>query len=380
MTKNKSDSEAHVPRKRKAVSPVDPELALLMTEDDAAVVDEAATEPTHSEIFSITSYGADYTVDGLVKRMNSKTFYVPPFQRSYVWSHRQASRFVESLLMGLPVPGLFVFKESDSPKHLIIDGQQRLKTLQFFYDGLLRGKEFTLIDVNDRWEGKTYKSLSEEDRQGLDDQIIHTTIFKQDKPEDGRRSIYEIFERINTGGVKLSAQEIRSCVEHGDFIELLRTLNKNQKWREIYGAESDRLKDQELILRFFALHDGLNHYRRPLRIFLDDYLHSKATLSKDEAARLTRLFDSTISFVHGALGARAFRPGSQLNTAVFDSVMVALAARLARSPEPNASRAKAAYDALLAKAAYQEAYTKSTADEDQVQTRIRLATESFQEA
>lgn len=142
---------------------LDEEIRQLASDDDASVFDDAATEEIHSETFTISSYGADYTVDGLVKRMTNGSFYVPSFQRSYVWSQRQASRFIESLLMGLPVPGIFVFKEPDSAKHLIVDGQQRLKSLHYFYEGTFRERKFRLLDVNDHWNDTTYGDLDEDD-------------------------------------------------------------------------------------------------------------------------------------------------------------------------------------------------------------------------
>lgn len=95
---------------------------------EADVEDESAEEPTSESSFSITSYGADYTVDGLVKRMKTEAFFVPRFQRGFVWSQRHASRFIESLLMGLPVPGVFLYKDEGN-RHLVVDGQQRLRTL-----------------------------------------------------------------------------------------------------------------------------------------------------------------------------------------------------------------------------------------------------------
>src|SRR3989304_6490807 len=82
--------------------------------------------------YSITSYGADFDVDGLVKRIDRDDIFVPPFQRGYVWNINQASRFIESLLLGLPVPGIFLSKDDDR-KLLVIDGQQRLVTLARFY-------------------------------------------------------------------------------------------------------------------------------------------------------------------------------------------------------------------------------------------------------
>lgn len=210
------------------------ELLPLALEDDPDVLDDAASEELETRAFTISSYGADYSIDMLVKRMRTGAFYVPDFQRAFVWNQRQASRFIESLLMGLPVPGIFMFKDpSSSSKHLIVDGQQRLKTLQLYYDGTFRERKFRLLDVADCWDGCTYDELVEDDRQRLDDSIIHTTIFKQDQPEGDKSSVYEVFERINTGGVKLSAQEIRACVSHGRLISMLRELNSNATWRAI---------------------------------------------------------------------------------------------------------------------------------------------------
>src|SRR4051812_15061689 len=86
------------------------------------VEDETKNEKENIGRFNIASYGADYTVDSLVKRLKAGAFFVPPFQRSYVWNQNQASRFVESLLLGLPVPGIFLYKEPTTNKHLVIDG------------------------------------------------------------------------------------------------------------------------------------------------------------------------------------------------------------------------------------------------------------------
>jgi hypothetical protein len=209
---------------------------LQEAEDLKNVTDEAEEEDHLTKPFTISSYGADYTVDSLVKRMETKSFFVPPFQRSLVWNVKQASRFIESLLMGLPVPGIFVFREAQTNRHLIVDGQQRLRTLQAFYNGIFRGEEFRLLDVRKQWLERTCKDLDSSDKLRLDDSVIHTTIFRQEQPEDNIDSIYEVFERINTGGIKLSDQEIRVCVNFGPFTDLLNTLNDDANWRNLYGA------------------------------------------------------------------------------------------------------------------------------------------------
>jgi uncharacterized protein with ParB-like and HNH nuclease domain len=96
--------------------------------------------------YLINSYGADYTVDSLVQRMEREDIYIPDFQRGYVWTITQASKFIESLLLGLPVPGIFLSKDRDR-KLVVIDGQQRLRTLQRFYNGVFDERVFKLHNV-----------------------------------------------------------------------------------------------------------------------------------------------------------------------------------------------------------------------------------------
>ena len=133
--------------------------------------------------YAITSYGADFPVDGLVKRISAGDIEIPSFQRSYVWNPKQASRFIESLLLGLPVPGVFLSKEQGTQKLLVIDGQQRLRTLQYFYAGRYQqsDKVFALKGVQSKFNGLTYAQLKDEDRRRLHDSIIHATIVKQDE-------------------------------------------------------------------------------------------------------------------------------------------------------------------------------------------------------
>jgi uncharacterized protein with ParB-like and HNH nuclease domain len=179
--------------------------------EEADVEDEALKEQPGDIKFAITSYGADYTVDTLVRRLKAEAFYVPPFQRRFVWSQRHASRFLESLLMGLPVPGVFLYKEPKTNRHLVVDGQQRLRTLQYFYDGVFEEKKFRLTGVRDEWNGKAYEDLSAPDKLKLDDSTIHATIFQQDEPKDSLKSLYFVFERINSGGIRLSPRKFATA-------------------------------------------------------------------------------------------------------------------------------------------------------------------------
>lgn len=329
--------------------------------------------------YSITSYGADYPVDALVKRMRDGTLYVPPFQRGFVWSITVASRFIESLLLGLPVPGIFLSKEPDSQRLLVIDGQQRLRTLQYFYDGIFgdTGREFALVGVQEQFRGLTYKSLADDDRRRLDDSILHATIVKQDEPSDDQSSIYHIFERINTGGIQLTPQEIRACIYHGPFQALLQNLNRVGSWRSVYGPEDSRMRDQELILRFLALYFWGQNYSKPMKGFLNAYMGRNRELRLTSEEEIRRAFEPTIELISQAIGKAAFKPRRALNAAVFDAVMIGIARRLEKGPVYDLEGVRQAYARLVEDETFRKATETGTSHEESVHQRIALATHAF---
>lgn len=347
---------------------------------------EATEEDERSEVipfkYSITSYGADYTVDGLVKRINEKSVFVPSFQRGYVWKPEEASRFVESLLLGLPVPGIFLSKEKESQRLLVIDGQQRLVTLQSFYRGMFPDEKlFKLCNVQKRFLDKTYKTLEESDRIALDDSILHATIVKQDNPQEDNSSVYYIFERLNTGGVRLESQEIRACVYHGALNDLISALNRNEAWRTLYGHISKKMRDQEMILRFFALYSDGESYKEPMKAFLNDYMSHNRNLAGNDAIRLTNLFTKSAELVSRAIGPKAFKPARSFNAAVCDSVLVGVARRLTRGPLVGDDKSVVSqYRSLLDNGQYVDAAKTGTGQEEKVRTRLTLATNAFSKA
>lgn len=360
--------------------------------DDDEVDDLDEVNEVIPTAYSITSYGADYPVDGLVKRLEQGDIVVPlftvepevgqsmvGFQREFVWRKPQCDRFIESLLLGLPVPGIFLVKESTG-KHLVLDGQQRLKTLQYFYSGVFQGKEFVLDGVQEKWKGRNYKTLDADDRRRLDDSIIHATIVRQDEPSDDQSSVYLIFERLNSGGIFLQPQEIRVALYHGAFASLLSTLNLNHYWRLLYGKKSTRLKDLELILRFFALHHQADQYRRPMKEFLNRYMSSNVHLQKHSEASLRPLFEATVEATWKLLGERAFRLQKTVNAALVDAVLIGVASRLANGPILDAGSAKEAYESMLKTPDFLTWITRSTADEDFVRKRIDCAKVAFARA
>lgn len=351
--------------------------------------------------YSISSYGADYTLDGWVKRLNRGDIVIPIFQRSYVWKIDQASRLIESFLLGLPVPEIFLAKENETNKLIVIDGQQRLKSLQYFYNGQFPERPgsshhipFALSEkVARQFVGKTYETLSASDRRQLDDSIMSATIVRQEAPskeEDNEQtSMYHIFERLNTGGNQLLPQEIRAAIYHGKLNDLLHELNIYDQWQKIFQGKksatspdlSKRMKDQELILRFLALYFELNSYKGAMKDFLSTFMSENRSLDQNyNGFQMRSVFEKTVDLVYASIGEKAFRPRRGLHAAVFDAVMVALAKRLDQKPVQDFVALKEAYDQLLASEEFQQVsiYSRQMTNTENVRKRIELATLAFE--
>jgi hypothetical protein len=341
--------------------------------------------------YSITSYGADYPVDWLVRRIKSENILVPRFnwdtpiktkivgfQREYVWPRTKADRFIESLLLGLPVPGIFLVKEP-SGVLLVLDGHQRLFTLQAFYRGEVDDEIYKLSDqVQRRFEGLGYKDLDSEDRRRLDDSIIHATIIRQDEPEEDQSSIYTIFERLNTGGVNLQPQEIRVALYHGEFVRVLRDLNEDKAWRSLVGKKSTRLKDMEMVLRFFAFLYHSRQYSAPMKGFLNRYMATNRDLSRQPEKDLRSIFTRTTKTILDGIGIKAFRPRRAVNAAVVDSIMIGVARRLQHTKVLKDSEAlKKSYRSLMRDRKYVQAIETGTSQEANVATRLSRAAKAF---
>jgi len=245
------------------------------------IPDEIEEEKSNDDLFNITSYGADPSVREIVTMVEDGDIVKPELQRKYVWKKKEASRFIESLLLGLPVPSIFLANQEDG-KRLIIDGYQRINTVVEFLSGTWTGDdtEFKLWNselINERWRNKAFSDLMEADKRRLRNYTIHAIIFEQKQPKDDS-AMFQIFERINTSGVTLNAQEIRNCVSQGKLNTLLFKLNKYDNWRKLYGSdvESPRMLDLEFILRFFAMYDEKvympNSKKHSLKQLLNTYM------------------------------------------------------------------------------------------------------------
>ena len=195
------------------------------------IKEEVEETYSNDDIYNITSWGADLSFRELITMYDENELLKPELQRHYVWDKVEASRFIESLLLGLPVPSIFLANTADGHK-LIIDGYQRIMTVYDYVKGLWTkdNRVFRLSNsdkINSRWRNKSFTELSAAEQRKIRSTTIHAIIFEQTKPQEDDTSLYQIFERINTGGRALYPQEIRNCVYQGPLNTLLFKVNKN---------------------------------------------------------------------------------------------------------------------------------------------------------
>lgn len=331
-------------------------------------------EDERSEIapYRIVAYPADYTLQGLHDKWKARQIVIPPIQRHYVWTHVQASRLIESFLLGLPVPGIFFYRAKGTEDLLVIDGLQRLKSVFAFFDGKLpeSSKSFALKGVQTKWEGKIFTELAQAEQARLKDTVLRAVIIDQLDPKDDS-SIFHIFERLNTGGTSLRPQEVRNCIYSGPFNEMLLKLNREPTWRRIMGTkQSDkRMRDVELILRVLALFEHEKEYSKPMKEFLSAFMKKNQSAGRDRLEELANHFRKTCSAVVKSLGPKPFHVRAGLNAAVFDSVMVAFAGHRGTFH----SNLKSRFQKLMRTPKYVGCVSSKTTDVDVVKKRIVLA-------
>jgi hypothetical protein len=175
----------------------------------------------------------------------------------------------------------------------------------------------------------------------------------------------------------LQAQEIRACIYHGEFNSFLAKLNENEAWRSIYGNPSKRLKDQELILRFFGLYYFIDQYEKPMKEFLNKYMSKNRALKLHSEDILAERFSRVIEVIADSLGEKAFRLEKALNAAVYDAVMVGLSKRLDKGPVQNNQMINEKYQNLLNEEEFVDSCKTATSNVGNVKKRIQLSIEAF---
>lgn len=203
--------------------------------------------------FSFNSYKIERSIRDILDWLDRKKIEVPNFQRHSVWTYNQGARFIESILLGLPTPDLFMYRKvvGKEEKYLLVDGFQRLTTIQQFYMGKYKKhdgdkgdhKSFYIPFKNSNWSKKNYLNLDETDKDYFNDYSLKISVFdsidKADKTTENNL-MTAIFERINTGSTTLSSQEIRHAVYHGISTNRLVELAQNGDYKELIKKDSGK--------------------------------------------------------------------------------------------------------------------------------------------
>lgn len=317
---------------------------------------EEETETVVKE-YDITATPNDFNILTLFSLIDSGVIKMPPFQRNYVWDERRASKLIESIILGLPIPQVFLYEQGKNSFY-VIDGQQRLLSIYFFVKQRFPTKEGCLIlrqyltgdtkidssvlsddryfhnfklklpasakGEKNKFDMLKYETLGEYKNTFDILRTVRSVVIKQNEPEDDS-SIYEIFNRLNTGGQNLSPQEIRMSMYYSQFYKKLIELNSNSKWRNILNQEQADIhfKDVEILLRAFAMLFEYETYSSPMGKFLNTFSKKANGFKAELIDYLEKLF---VSFLDSCerLDKNVFctKPG-QFSISLFESVFVA---------------------------------------------------------
>ena len=308
--------------------------------------------------YDITATPNDFNVMTLYSFVESGAVRIPGFQRNFVWDLGRASKLIESLILGLPVPQIFLY-EQERNRFLVIDGQQRMMSIYYFikmrfprkekrvelrsiFDKEGRIPEDVLHDNayfqpfnlrlperlprhDNRFKGLNYATLGDCKTQ-LDLRPIRNIVVKQNVPSNDDSSMYEVFNRLNSGGINLRPQEIRTSMYHSSFYEMLYRINADTRWRKILcWSEPDlHMKDIEILLRGFAMLIDGSDYAPSMVKFLNHFSKECQSHSDQQNAYLRDLFLSFLDAC-GDLPQNAFinKKNNRFNIALFEATFAA---------------------------------------------------------
>jgi len=267
----------------------------------------------------------------------------PSYQRRARWTDKQKSLLLESFIINIPVPPIILYEQRYS-SYEVIDGQQRINAINDFYSDNLK---LTGLELWSELNGKKYSQLPDEIRAGIDRRSISSIVVITESAKDAEEEMFLkqlAFERLNTGGVELSKQEVRNCLYAGLFNKLLHELSSNQIFREAWGIPTNDKKDKlekntlykkmediELVLRFFALRH-IHEFRGGIEKFLTLYMMKSLKFSDDDVDFLRKIFLETIELAENLYGEHLFKPFDAKNKqwkkksykACYDAMMVSL--------------------------------------------------------
>ena len=258
----------------------------------------------------------DYNLDNLMRSVNDNINLGPEYQRRSRWNITQKSRLIESFLMNIPVPSIFLY-ENDLYEYEVIDGRQRLETLQAFFNNKFKLKNLEFLhDL----EGLRFKDFDRDSIRSLYRRTVTATILLVESETFDKYDLRMVlFNRLNTGGVKLNGQELRNAIYSGNFNTLISELSNNKYFKELWGipdsSDGDKFKtnslyktmmDCELVLRFFGIKNVYeSKVEGSMKVILDETMKQNLSASEDQINDLRRDFEESVEGLVTNIGIEA---------------------------------------------------------------------------
>lgn len=317
-------------------NPADEVQLALVSKDQIAAAEKEIVE--HSK--RIEFYLTEYTIELLASKMTNGEFVIPPYQREDTWEPERKHRFIESLLMGLPIPFLFFWESPSSGKLEIVDGSQRLRTIQqFILGGMVLGE----LDDLSSLQGMSFHDLPESRQRKIKNRSIRGIVLNEHADEQAR---FDLFDRINTGSKIANKAEVRRGALVGPFLNLVIELAQDELFSTLAPVPEKQAKlreREELVTRFFAYGDGLEGYQDRVSPFLFAYAKRMNTyLNENPAAadEYRERFVSTMKFVADTFpyGFRRTPEGVATPRARFEAIAIGTLLALKRNPALTASQ------------------------------------------
>ena len=283
--------------------------------------DDEINEKYNKGEIRIVTEQARYPLNSIEALIDSEKYIRnPEYQRRKRWNNTRKSRLIESFIMNVPIPPIFLY-EIDYSLYEVMDGQQRLTAIHDFYKGKF---ELEGLEYWQELNGRNYQNLPEQVQKGIDRRYLSSIILLQETAKSKEEAEYLkqiVFERLNSGGEKLTAQETRNALHNGKFNRLCIKLSENDPFRKMWylplesegedkllESESYRkMEDVELVLRFFA-YRHIENLKSPVDKFLDEYLKQANNYSDETIENLENIFQETIQLIYSILGDLAFIP------------------------------------------------------------------------
>lgn len=271
---------------------------IIMSEEEIEIEELENAEEEESislERYAFNSFRIERSIRDILNWVEKGKIIIPEFQRDFVWNYNQSCRFVESVLLGLPIPDFFMFRLIDNVKHseqyILIDGLQRYTTIKQFSEGKYKQgnieRVFKINNKSSNWYNCTYEKLSPIDQDFFQDYSLKINVFDSVENSDRMQKLYmtTIFERINTGSTKLSGQEVRNAIFIGDTVNSIRLNVSNSAFEKLLQSDvkkySQRCKNEEFYLRLLAYYHIYLQIKKRSTYYVDSDLESKLTTSKD---------------------------------------------------------------------------------------------------